>query len=111
MGYIILCNLIIVKISNLIIKIWGEELHFGAEQINKVYRLPDADIREYRAKIFDPRRWLAAQLFPGREVLWAARKKGITSNEFTVEVQIWLTIIFNGVSPTTNMTHVLIIQA
>lgn len=49
-------------------------------------------------KGYEPRSWMVEKLCPGREVSWAAAKKGISMNDFTAEARIWLNIICIWVS-------------
>lgn len=48
-------NLIVVKVSNPVMRIGGKEVHFGAEQINRVYRLQEIDMRDYETKDYTHR--------------------------------------------------------
>lgn len=50
--------------------------------------------------------WMGKKLYFCREVLWAGTKKGISMNDSTAEVRIWLHIICSWVSPCMHMTVV-----
>lgn len=49
-------NLIIVDLSNLVIRIRDKEVCFKAERINVFYRLKNVDMRDYEAKDYAPGR-------------------------------------------------------
>lgn len=54
---------------------------------------------------------MAGKLCLGKEVLWAATKKGISMNDFTTEAQIWMNIICRLISTCTHMTAVIDMHA
>lgn len=48
-------NLKAINLSNLVMNIMGMVVRFGFEVINGLYRLPDADLREFEAKNYAQR--------------------------------------------------------
>lgn len=61
-------NFNVVGLSNPVIRIRVKEVHFGAEWINKVYRLENMDTRDYEAKDCALKRCLVENLCLGIEV-------------------------------------------
>lgn len=48
-------NLSIVSLSNLVMKIWDMDVHFGVDQVNEVYVLSNADMVKFQEKGYEPR--------------------------------------------------------
>lgn len=81
-------------------------MQFEVEQINDIYGLPNVEMVDFEEKICDSGIWMAERLYPGKEVPWAATKRGISINDFTVEARIWLNIICSQIFPCTHLTVV-----
>lgn len=86
-----------------IIRIRGKHVDFGIEKINDIYRLPKASMYEFKAKGCETGSRLEDNLCHKKEVSQVVTKRNISTNDFTAEAQIWLTIFCSWVSPCTNM--------
>lgn len=90
-------NLYIVSLSILVMKIFDKLIHFTAKKINVVYKLPNADIREFYAKSYQSGTWLTDILCPGRKVPWSMTKQDILMKDFKAKARLWMNIIFSRV--------------
>ncbi|KAF3635074.1 hypothetical protein FXO37_26173 [Capsicum annuum] len=97
-------NLSVASFKNPLMTIKGRQVNFETEQINEVYGILDADMKQFHAKACDPGTWMADILCVGKEVPYATTKKDILMNDFTAEARLWLNIIYSRVSPCTHMT-------
>lgn len=58
-----------------------------------MYGLPDADMDQLQIKVCEPGTSMANILCPRKEIPWATSKRGISVNDFSAEVRLWLAII------------------
>lgn len=47
-------------------RIQGKVVNLGAEQINVINALPDADMKSYKVNGYEPRSWIVDKLCPNR---------------------------------------------
>lgn len=62
-------NLSIFSLTNPVMKFWGKQVKFGAEQINEIYGLPDDSMEQFQAKSCKLGTLMENVLCPGKEVL------------------------------------------
>lgn len=94
-----------IKLSTLLMEIKGKLVHFGAEEIDRMYGLPNSNQSLFNTKDCDLGSWLVSTICLGKNVPWATMKVGITPCEFMVEARIWPAIICSYVSPWGNMNN------
>lgn len=104
-------NTHVVSFSGQVIRIWKNEVHFGAKQTNDIQGLSGFDMTQFEANDCEPGSCPVEKLCPGKEVPQDTTKIGISLHNFIVEAWIWLAIICSWVSPCNNITYVLDMQS
>lgn len=107
----VLCKYQGCKTINLVMRIRGKVVHFGVQDTNKLYGLPNADLRQFDAKYCALGSWLSSHLFSRIEVPQETIKTCITLNEIITEARIWLTIIYSCISLSIKMTNICVMLA